>query len=272
MPVKSHKKRKKQWIGFAAVLVCYILIVLLLGSCLSMVEAGHQGVVFNYFSGVHPQVLGDGLHLHWPWESVTAYPVSTEMATFAKGQAVSVVSKDGQRVQIDVFMSYHLQPARLPGLMQRLHQEDWEDARQQILRGRLQAAMQTVALRHSVVSLFATQRETVCREIEAEVKRELAKDGIGLEGLALTDLRVDERMRQRLQKLVESDIEHQYILRETANKEQLARQRLNEAETSRKVTLIEAQGEAEANRLISQSLTPELMRYYQREQVKSRTN
>ncbi|MFC7443128.1 SPFH domain-containing protein [Laceyella putida] len=261
MPVKTYSKQRKRWIGFIAVVICYAFVFLLVGSCLTMVEAGYQGVVFNLFSGVHPQVLDEGLHVHWPWEWVTLYPVSTETVSFAKGQALSVLTADGKKVQMDVLMSYHLEAAKLPGLMVRFRQRDWAEMGTEYLRMRLAMAIQSVVLKHSAVDLYVAKRRTAAAEIETEVTRELKKEGIHVEGLALVDLRVDARTQQLMQTLVESNIRHQSILRETENKKQLASQRRLEAESRREAMLIQAKGEAEANRLVNQSLTPEFMRY-----------
>lgn len=233
-----------------------------------MVEAGYRGVTFNLFTGIDQDVLDEGLHAHWPWESVMLYPVSTETVSFDKKQGFSVLTADGKKVQMDVLLSYHLEADKLPGLMARFRQQEWSEVSNEYLRVKLVSVIQSVTVKYSVVELYEAKRQAVASEIETVLARELKKEGIHIEDWAINDLRVDSQTQQLLQKLVESNIREQYILNETENKKRLASQKQMEAEARRKAILTEAKAEAEANRLVSQTLTPAFMRYQEMMQAK----
>lgn len=260
---------KKRWIGFIAVLIGMSFLLILIANCTAVVEPGYKGVVFSLNGGLKQTVLDQGLRFHWPWESVTQYPVSTETVYLTKNPhegetrdgSIDVNTSDGKSVNVDVVYSYHMEPDKLPHIFTKFRRREAPDIEDTYMKIQLKTVMQSVTTKYSVLGVYSEHREEVTKEIEKNLGDILKKDGIILESFSLSDVRIDSNTLKTIQAIADAQNRQEYLKREEANKKQEVINNKIEAEGKKQVAVIQAQGQAEANRILEQSLTPAIVQY-----------
>jgi len=266
---KAKMKLKKQLVGFIAVLSGIAFLILLTGSCLAVVDVGKNGVVSGPTGEVRDIVLTPGFHLKWPWERVTAYPVTTRTVSLThpsedgekRDEALTVQTADGRTVKVEVVYSYHMDPERLVQAYQKsggLGSEGWEQGE---LKLQLKLALQAVATRYHAIDIYSERREQVSAEAKKHLSSILQKDGIVLESIALLDVHVDSQTKKALQAAHDAQKRMEYLKQVEAIKRQEARNRQLEAEAKKKEIVIQAEAQAEANRILRKSLSRSILEY-----------
>ncbi|WP_164491815.1 prohibitin family protein [Staphylospora marina] len=242
-----------------------ILLVVVVVNCTAIIEPGYKGVVFSLNGGLKDEVLDQGLRFVWPWENVTQYPVSTETVYLTKNsgegsdQSMDVNTSDGKSVNVDVVYSYHMEPEKLPHIFTKFRRREAPEIESGYIKVQLKTVMQSVTTRYSVLGVYTEHRQEVTNEIQKKLSEILAKDGIILETISLADVRIDANTLKTIQSIADAQNRQEYLKREEANKRQEAINNKIEAEGKKQVSIIQAQGQAEANRILQQSLTPSIV-------------
>jgi regulator of protease activity HflC (stomatin/prohibitin superfamily) len=251
-------------------LVAGIFLVILLISSTTVVEPGYKGVIFSLNGGVQQKVLDQGLNFHapFPFHRVTQYPVSTETVYLTKSEeddgadtSFNVNTSDGKSVNVDVVYSYHMDPQRLPHIFTKFRRKTHDEIEETYIKTLIKTVMQEVTTKYSVLGVYSEHRSEVTKQIYTKLYETLEKDGIILENFAMADVRPDEKTLKSLQAIADAQNRQEYLRREELNKKQEAINNKIEAEGKKAVMIIEAEGKAEANRKLQQSLTPALIQY-----------
>jgi regulator of protease activity HflC (stomatin/prohibitin superfamily) len=260
---------KKQVVGFIVVVACIVFGIILVANCTTVVQPGYKGVVFSLNGGLKKDVMDQGLNFHWPWESVTQYPVSTETVYLTKNphegtsldESLDVNTSDGKSVNVDVVYAYHMEPDKLPHIFTKFRRREAPEIESGYIKIQLKTVMQAVTTKYSVLGVYSEHRQEVTDEIYKKLASILAKDGIILESFSLSDVRIDPNTLKTIQAIADAQNRQEYLKREEANKKQEVINNTIEAEGKKQVAIIQAQGQAEANRILEQSLTPAIVQY-----------
>lgn len=268
--------------------VALIFILILAINSFTRVEAGMGGVEYSLFGGVKKgDPLPEGGHVHWPWVNVTQYPVSTETIALRnpkKGEdrednSLQVNTSGGKTVSADVRYAYKFQNSRLPEIFTRFRRQDADWVAENYIKQIILDTIQSQTTKHSVLAVYADQREEITASVKATLVESLKEDGIILEKFTITDIRLDKKTEKILQQV--TDAENQKVVLQRAQEnlkeeaKNIAQQKLNEkiaaegdkataivvAEKKAEEIKIDAAARAEANKKLEQSLTPEIVQY-----------
>jgi regulator of protease activity HflC (stomatin/prohibitin superfamily) len=238
------------------------IIVMIIGisiSCFIQVEAGEVGVK-KLFGKVQPDVLESGLHFINPLYQVEKMDVKTQNYTMSgihdEGQmkgddAIRVLTADGLEVTIDLTVLYRLIPSEAP----RLVREVGVDYEYKIVRPIARTRIRDNAVYYEAVSLYSTKRDEFQNRIFKGIETDFRKRGLLLENLLVRNI--------TLPAAVKSTIEQKIQAEQEAQKMQFVLQK-EKQEADRK--RIEAQGIADYQHIISESLTDKQLQY---EQIKA---
>ncbi len=238
------------------------LLMLLLGiltACIIQIEAGEIGVK-KLFGRVQDDVLGSGLHFINPLMDVEKMDVKTQNYTMsgvhdegakAGDDAIRALTSDGLEVTIDLTALYRVLPSKAPDILR----ETGIDYTDKIVRPLTRTKIRDNAVYYEAVALYSTKREEFQQRIFKSIDDDFKKRGLVLEQLLIRNI--------TLPQAVKTSIEQKISAEQEAQKMQFILQKeRQEAERKR----VEAQGIADYQHIISESLTDKQLQY---EQIKA---
>ncbi len=233
------------------------LIVILIGiltSCVVQIDAGEIGVQ-KLFGKIQNNVLSSGLHFINPLMNVDHLDVKTQNYTMSGvhdegtktgDDAIRVLTADGLEVTIDLSVLYRVVPNDAPKLLQQTG-FNYED---KIVRPVTRTRIRDNAVYYDAISLYSTKRDEFQQRIYTSIEKDFSARGLLLENLLVRNITLPESVKQSIEQKINAEQDAQKM-RFVLQKEQ------QEAERKR----IEAQGIADYQHIISESLTDKQLQY-----------
>lgn len=276
---------RKGYIG-AIVLAIIIFGGLILGlCCVEKVPTGYVGVVYNMNGGVDGEVLTQGWHVVSPTKKVTTYSIGIEQSYLTsdkKGdsqsdESFSIPTSDGKTVRVNLEFSYRFDEERVPQTFTMFKGKSGESIKDTFIKPKIIAWTQEVSANYPVTDIFGDKRTQINAELDVYLREKFDQYGIIIDTVNFTDISVDAETAAAIQKKVtaQQELELANIEAQTAkvnaqkDKEVAqiqAEKAIIEANAQADVLRIAAEAEAEANREIAASLTPELIEKIKYEQ------
>src|SRR6056300_532871 len=225
------------------VVILIIIAVIVLSKSTLTIGSGQAGVLYKTFGGgvVTDQApLGEGFHVIAPWNKVFIYEVR-QQEIFEKMQ---VLSSNGLEIKLDA--SAWFEPKY--EFLGKLHQEKGEAYVQRVLLPTIRSAARSVVGRYTPEQLYSSKRDAIKAEIFEETKKIVDGQYIQLNEVLVRDVTLPATIKTAIEsklKQEQESLEYEFKLI-TASKE---------AERQ----IIEAKGKADANRILSASLTDKIL-------------
>jgi regulator of protease activity HflC (stomatin/prohibitin superfamily) len=247
---------------YASGLIVGGLAVMIIGislSCFIQVDAGQVGVK-KLFGKVQSDVLESGLHFINPLYEVEKMDTKTQNYTMSgvhdEGQksgddAIRVLTADGLEVTIDLTVLYRLIPVDAP----RLVKETGVDYEYKIVRPIARTRIRDNAVYYDAVALYSTKRDEFQNRIFKGIEDDFKKRGLLLENLLVRNITLPAAVKGTIEQKIQAEQESQKM-------QFVLQKEKQEADRKR----IEAQGIADYQRIISESLTDKQLQY---EQIKA---
>lgn len=270
-----------------AVILALVMILGIVGAviCLEKVPAGYVGVVYNMNGGVDGEVLTQGWHLVSPTKKVTTYSIGIEQSYLTsdnKGDSpdddsFNIPTSDGKTVRVNLEFSYRFDEERVAETFVMFKGKSGESIKDTFIKPKIVAWTQEVSANYPVTDIFGDKRTQINAELDVYLREKFDQYGIIIDTVNFTDISVDAETAAAIQKKVtaQQELELANIEAQTAmvnaNKEKevaqvAAEKAIVEANAEAEVIRIAAEAEAEANRQIAASLTPELIEKIKYEQ------
>jgi prohibitin 1 len=224
-------------------IILFVVIVVLISKSAITIKSGQAGVLYKTFAGgvvTDEPALGEGFHIVMPWDKVHVYEVR-QQEVFEK---MDVLSSNGLDIKLDA--SVWFQP-RIKDLA-KLHQEKSEQYIARILLPAIRSAARSVVGRYTPEQLYSSKRDAIQVEIFEETKKIVDDQYIQLNEVLIRDVTLPPTIKEAIERKLKQEqesLEYEFRL-VTADKE------------AQKVR-IEAQGKADANRILSASLTDKIL-------------
>ncbi len=270
-----------------AVFVALLMIVGVISAviCLEKVPAGYVGVVYNMNGGVDGEVLTQGWHLVAPTKKVTTYSIGIEQSYLTsddKGdspedESFSIPTSDGKTVRVNLEFSYRFDEARVADTFVMFKGKSGDTIKDTFIKPKIVAWTQEVSANYPVTDIFGDKRTEINAELDVYLRERFDQYGIIIDTVNFTDISVDSETAAAIQKKVtaQQELELANIEAQTAKvnakkEKEVAQIRAEkaviDANAAADVVRIAAEAEAEANREIASSLTPELIEKIKYEQ------
>ncbi|WP_049915552.1 prohibitin family protein [Haloferax mucosum] len=179
-------------------------------------------------------------------QSYTMSGKSTEGAQQGD-DAITVLTQDGLRTDIDVTVRYRVDSGQAVKFYRNYRTLD--SAEERLIRPSIRSVLRTEAGRLPVTVIYTGEGQTQLKAAaEKELSKEFAKAGLILEAVQVRNVELPSEYAQAVEK---KEITEQ---RRQQKQDELAVEEL-EAERKR----IEAQGQADANRILAESLSDEVL-------------
>lgn len=229
-------------IALPTILLIIVAIILVSKSAI-VIGSGEAGVLYRTFGeGVvtDEPPLGEGFHLVAPWNKVFIYEVR-QQEVFEK---MKVLSSNGLDIQLEA--SAWFQPDY--NALGKLHQEKSEDYKDRILLPAIRSAARSVVGRYTPEQLYSSKRDAIQNEIFEETKITVEDQYIQLNEILVRDVTLPPTIKDAIERKLKQEQESlEYEFRLVSADKEAQRQR------------IEAQGKADANRILSASLTDKIL-------------
>ena len=236
----------------------FIILGVLL-SCFVQIDAGQVGVK-KLFGKVQADVLSSGLNFVNPVVTVERLDARTQNYTMS-GQtdeghktgddAIRVLTSDGLEVTIDLTVLYRIVPSEAPKLIRETG-ADYED---KIVRPIARTRIRDNAVYYEAIALFSTKRDEFQSRIFKGIEADFKTRGLLLENLLVRNITLPAAVKSTIEQKIQAEQESQKMQFILAKERQ-------EADRKR----VEAQGIADYQKIISESLTDKQLQY---EQIKA---
>lgn len=206
------------------------------------IDSGYAGVLYTLNGGVDPdsEPLGEGINFVAPWNKVIKYEVRQQQIP----ERMSVLSSNGLDIQLDASVLYQPDYKNLS----RLHKEKGTEYLTRVLQPAVRSAARSVVGRYTPEQLYSSKRDAIQEEIFMETKNIVEGQYIQLNNIFIRDVTLPPTIKEAIERKLKQEqesLEYEFRL-VTADKE------------AQKVR-IEAQGKADANKILSASLTDKIL-------------
>lgn len=257
------------------IIVAIVVVAAIIGgifcvSSMEYIEAGEVGIVYSMRNGVQDEVLQQGVHFINPLHKVNEFPISQQQLVLSNNPAdynednhadwhVDAPA-DGGMVKLNLTINYNFMQDRVTGLYERFRGMDGDTLVENMVQNSIIAYIKEVTPRFSVMDIYSTKRAEVGQAITEYLNSKLNDEyGINIASALIIDVQLDETLMQKIQakEQAKQDAEKAELDKQTAIAQ--AETDKVKAQAEADVAIIEAKAEAEANRIISESITPELI-------------
>ncbi len=206
------------------------------------IGSGHQGVLFKLFGGTQHDFYGEGIHRVWPWDTMYIYDVRVQDGP----ERLSILASNGLSVGLDVSIRFRPLAADLPTL----HQEIGPNYYVKIIKPTIRSEVRKIVGQFTPEEIYSTKRQEVETAITDGIEAALSDKYVDVETILIRNVELPEKLK--------------IAIAEKLEEEQLAEKMVYTLDRERQEALrkaIEAKGIAEFQKIVSQGLTPDLLRW-----------
>lgn len=240
---------KKALLGFVFLVGC------------SRVPAGHVGVkvyLLGSNKGVDHEVLPVGRYwIGWN-EQLFLFPTYQQNYVWTQSvhegaehdESITFQTREGLTVNMDVGISYSLDPAKIAIVFQK-YRRGIEEITDTFLRNYVRDAINEVGATLAVEEVYSTKKEQLLKSVEAKVRAAVQPDGILLDKIYIVGaMRLPENVITALNSKIAA-----------IQKAQQTENEVVQAKAEAEKAIAEAKGVAESNRVKQISISDVLIRY-----------
>lgn len=257
----------------------FVIAIMVIGFflCSERIPAGYVGVVYNMNGGVEDEVLTQGWKFVSPTKKVTKYSIALEpsyMTADKQGdsednESFEIPTKEGASLETDVAFSYSYKLEEVPNTFTRFRGQDGKAILKSFIKPKMQAWIKEITPEFSMMEIVSTKRGAVNAALTERLGERFKPYGIVIDNIALADVRPDDETARAITEKIQAQeaLEKAKVNAEKdkvdANRDKEVAQ-INaekariEAQGKADAKLIEANAEAEANKMIAESLTDKL--------------
>ncbi len=229
-------------------IILLIVIGVVASASAQIVDSGHRGVLLHWNAvDVTSPPLDEGLHFVIPFQDTI---VNMEVRTLKFVTATSAASKDLQTVSTEVTVNYSPDP----NTVNTLYKEVGLTYESRIIQPAVDEVVKQVTVNYNAEELI-TKRPQVKSDIEVEITKRLDVYNIDTEVISITDFQFSVLFSQAIESKVEAEQKAQKAENDLLRIEVEARQIEQQAKGIAAANVAQAEGEAEAIRVINEALS-----------------
>ncbi len=223
-------------------IVVAVVLVILLSKSLVTIGPGEGGVLFQPLGdGINTErTYGEGFHIVAPWNRMIVQKVRQQSIS----DNMNVLSVNGLDITVSGTIWFEPEYKNLGKLIQ----TKGEEYIRELLSPAINAAAKSVVGRYTPEQLYSSKRDIIELEILEQVRIELDGQYVNVKRVLVENVKLPNTIKDAIERKLKQEqesLEYEFRL-VTAKKE------------AEKV-IIEAQGKADANRILSASLTDKIL-------------
>jgi regulator of protease activity HflC (stomatin/prohibitin superfamily) len=235
------------------VIVAFLFVVGVLWGSFVIIPAGHRGVVLLWGS-VEKRIMGEGLNLKLPFaETVIKVDVKVQPHPFKE---IDAASKEYQMVKLTGMMNFHIDPAYVNDLYQRVGL----DFANKVIDPAFNDFVKEVVPSYAITEILP-KREEIRKQARDKLGQNLARYHVVVDDIYIANIRFTPEYEKAIEakQVAQQQVETQRQI--LAQREIEAQQKVASAKGEAESILVVAQGQAKANDALARSLSPILVQY-----------
>jgi regulator of protease activity HflC (stomatin/prohibitin superfamily) len=238
--INANKKFNKAEATFSLI-GFLIALFIAFAQLFTVIPAGHVGVI-DFFGKVSDNTLYPGVNLVNPLANVVKFDARTQELK----EEMTVPSKEGLSVQLEISLLYSLSFQNA----NKIYKTVGEDYVDKIVVPQFRSVVRGVTSKYEARALYTAEREKLAKQIEQELTSLVGPRGVTIEAAALRKITLPPGLTASIEEKLKAEQESQrmqFIL----EKERL------EAERKK----IEAQGISDFQKIVSQGISEQLLKW-----------
>lgn len=228
------------------------------------VEPGHVGIKVHLLGsdkGVVGQQVDVGRHwLTWN-ERLYVFPTFMQNYTWTGNESFKFNDKDGTSLGADVGISYSIEPEKVPLIFQ-TYRKGVDEITNVFLRNMVRDALTREASSQIVETIYGEGKEKILDNVKNRVKSRVEHIGIRIEELYwIGEITIPDEIRNALNAKITANQQAAMSQNQVLQRKFEADKKIEDARGVAESNLVEARAQAEANNVITKSLSPELLSY-----------
>ena len=230
--------------GIIPIVVLLFIVFIFVSKSTVTIGAGEAGVLYKTFSGgvvTDEPALDEGFHFILPWNKVYTYEVRQQELF----EHMKVLSSNGLDINLDASVWYRPNITELGTL----HKTIGRSYLDRVIKPAIRSATRSVVGRYTPEQIYSSKRDVIQNEIDAETKKILGDKHIELISVLVRDVTLPNTIKQAIERKLgqeQESLEYKF--------------RLQKAEKEAQKQIIEAKGKADANKILSASLTDKILK------------
>jgi regulator of protease activity HflC (stomatin/prohibitin superfamily) len=236
------------------------------------IDAGHVGIEVNlagsqrgpseipirtgwvFYSPLRTQIIEFPTYVQtvkWTRDTSEGHPSNEEMG---------FNSKEGMEILVDVSLSYAMQRDVVPKFYVEYHISDLDGFTHGMLRDIVRNSLNEVASTYTVEDIYGEKKAEFISRVQSMIEQKVNPVGVRVYQFGFIGApRVPTVIAQSITAKAQAIQEAERAKNELATTQAEAAKKIAEAEGDAKSAVTRAQGEADANRILQNSLTPQLL-------------
>lgn len=237
---------------------------------LEKIDVGNVGVVYSMSEGVEDEVLSTGYHFISPFKKVKEFPVSQQQIVFSNNPSDYNEEEhadwsidapaDGGMVKLNLSVNYNFVADKVTSLYENFGGMDGEQIVENRVQNQIIAYVKDVTPKFTVMEIYSEKRSEVGQAISEYLTKKLMDEyGIEVTSVSIIDVQLDASLMEKIKAKEEAKQEAEKAELDLITAQKQAETNKVKAEGEAAVKVIEAKAEADANKLISDSITQNLI-------------
>lgn len=264
-----RSNRHSGFVGSVVVAVILIVAVICCLFCIEKIPVGYAGVQYSMNGGVKDELLNQGWHLAPPTIKVKEFTISNEQLILTKDsrdgseedESFRVATSDDASIAISFQMSYRFIPEKLVETYKKFKGMDGDDIVNNRVRTVVKSKTNEITTDYSLMDIYSGNRKEINDKLTDYLNAELSNAfGIEVFDASIIDSHPDKQLRESINDRITAQQNKAKAKAEQETVKVEADTALIKAQNEADVLVTEAKAQAEANRVISESVTDELIR------------
>lgn len=250
------------------VIVCAVIGGIFTISHIKIIGTGKVGITYTYSSGVKDELLKPGAHFIPPMEYMKEFSTSNEILVMSKDKregskgddSFKVATSDDASIAISFQMSYRYNPDTVVDTYKKFRGMDGDDIVESRIKPVLKSKISEVTTDYSMMDIYSGNRSKINSDITKYLNKDFTKKyGIEVLDASIIDVHPDDKLKTAIDNRVTALQEKQQAEAEQQKVKVQKETEKIQAETDAQIQITKANAEAESNRVISSSITDELI-------------
>jgi len=255
--------------------ISIIVVSIILITCSTRIKPGEVGVVVDLIGstrGVETKELTVGFYFIPPWKNVYKFPIYEQNHQWIGQEGFSFQTSEGLSVNADIGITFNLEPNRIHELFSK-YRRGMEEITHLFIRNSIRDSINRVASKMKIEDLIGSKKEEFFDLVQENVTQELKFIGFNISHIFVIGkfevpdlvmqalnkkIEATQRAQQRENELRESEAQAR---KEMALAEGIGKSKISSAKAEAESLIIAATSKANANNILSSSLTANLLKW-----------
>lgn len=269
---KAAMRKIKMVVAGSCTVGLLIVILLFLAMIQVKISQGYVGIrvyLLGTSKGVSVEELPVGRYFPLWNEEIFKFPTFTQNYVWTAGvdegspndESLTFQTKEGLSVNADVGISYSIQPDMVDVIFQK-YRKGIDEITDIFLRNMVRDAFVHEAGGLPIEFVYGAGKGELVEKVKEKVRAEVSQIGINIENIYLIgDMRLPVQVVEAINAKISATQKAQMRENEVREAEAAAKKAIAAADGEAQSILLKAKAQAEANKVVAASLTPELVQY-----------